>query len=134
MQIWSSWQGYGCLTYACTGVTVVSTSCATILEQFPVVARTQVHCDHQQLRLFCSFLGLFAPVHAQDAQIRSTAHRVLPTKLLLLEQYHNIILMLQKQLLPSDSLNEGRLPPKAAYHLYYFDPLTTTQRSQVNFI
>jgi hypothetical protein len=40
--------------------------------------------------LFCSFLGLFAPVHAQDVQIRSTAQRVFPAALL--EQYHNIIL------------------------------------------
>jgi hypothetical protein len=68
---------------------------------------------------------------AQDVQIRSSAHRVLPAVLLLLEQYHNIILMLQKQLIPSDSLNEGKLPSKyflrAAYHLDYYDPLTITQ-------
>jgi hypothetical protein len=52
--------------------------------------------DCQLLRLFCSLLGLFEPVHAQDVQIRSTAQRVLPAALLLLEKYHNIILMLQK--------------------------------------
>jgi hypothetical protein len=50
--------------------------------------------------MFCSgsFLGCFAPVHAQEAQIRSTAHRVLPAALLLLEQFYNIILMLQKEI------------------------------------
>jgi hypothetical protein len=62
---------------------LVSTSCAAALDLFPSVAGTEVHCDHHQLRQFCSFLGLFAPVHAQDAQIRSTAHMVLPAELLL---------------------------------------------------
>jgi hypothetical protein len=60
---------------------------------------------------------------------------VLPAALLLLEQYSNIFLMLQKESLPSDSLNEGRSPSKhvlrAADHLEYFDPLTA---AQVNFI
>jgi hypothetical protein len=46
-----------------------STSRAAVLDRFPLVARTQVHRDSQQLRQFCSFLGLLAPVHAQDAQI-----------------------------------------------------------------
>jgi hypothetical protein len=63
---------------------LVSTSCAAALDQFPLVAGTQVHRDHHQLMQFCSFLGLFAPVHAQDAQIRITAHMVLPAELLLL--------------------------------------------------
>jgi hypothetical protein len=86
----------------------VSTSCAAALDRFPLVASMKAHRDHHQSRPFCSFSGLFAPVHAQDAQIRSTAHMVLPADLLLLEQYYNIILMLQKESLPSDSLNEGR--------------------------
>jgi hypothetical protein len=84
---------------------LMSISCAAALDQFPLVVGTEVHGDSQQLKLFCSFFCLFAPVHAQDAQIRSTAHRVLPAAILLLEQYHNIILMLQKELQPSDSLN-----------------------------
>jgi hypothetical protein len=42
-------------------------------------------------------LRQFAPVHEQDKQIRRAANRVLPVALLPLEQYHNIILMLQKQ-------------------------------------
>ena len=74
----------------------VSTSCAAALDRFPLVAGTEVYLDHHQLLQFCSFLGLFAPVHAQDAQIRSTAHMVFPAELLLLQQYYNIILMLQK--------------------------------------
>jgi hypothetical protein len=58
-----------------------------------VVAHTEVHGDHQHLKQICSCLGLFAPVHAQGEQIRSTGHRVLPAALLLLEvgrvpQYH----------------------------------------------
>jgi hypothetical protein len=81
---------------------LVSTSCAAALDQFQLVAGTEVHSDHQQLRPFCSFSGCFAPVHAQEEQIRSAAHRVLPVALLLLEQYYNITLMLQKQLQPSD--------------------------------
>jgi hypothetical protein len=40
---------------------------------------------HHWYMPFCSFFGLFAPVHAQDAQIRSTAHMVLPVELLFLE-------------------------------------------------
>jgi hypothetical protein len=57
------------------------------LDRFPLVASTQVHRDHSLLMPFCSLFGLFAPVHAQDAQIRSTAHMVLPAELssLLLE-------------------------------------------------
>jgi hypothetical protein len=102
-----------------------------MLDQFPLVVCAEVHGDSQNLRQVCSFLGLFAPVHAQDAQIKSTAHSVLPAALLLLEQYYNIILMLQKESQPSDSLNEGILPSKnflgAADHLDYLDPLTATQ-------
>jgi hypothetical protein len=58
---------------------LVSISCAAALDRFPLDAGAEVHCDHQQLKPFCYFLGLFAPVHAQDAQItgRSTAHMVL---------------------------------------------------------
>jgi hypothetical protein len=41
--------------------------------------------DSQQLGPFCSFLGLFALVHAQNVQIRSAAQRMLPVALLLLE-------------------------------------------------
>jgi hypothetical protein len=67
------------------------------LDLFPVVARSEEHSDCQHLSLFCSFLGLFAPVHAQDVQIRSTAHRVLPVAFLLLEQYHSIIPVLRKK-------------------------------------
>jgi hypothetical protein len=89
---------------------MVSISCAALLFQFPFVVCMWVHCDSYQSTPFCSFLGLFVPVHAQDEQIRSTAHRVLPAELLLLEQYHNVILMLQKQLRPSDSLNKGWSP------------------------
>jgi hypothetical protein len=109
-------------------------SCAAVLDRFPLVAGTKVHSDCQLLRLFCSFLGLIAPVHAQDVQIRRTAHRVLPAALLLLEQYHYIILMLQKGSLSSDLL-KTRSPSKyflrAADPLDYFNPMTTTQ---VNFI
>jgi hypothetical protein len=77
---------------------LVSISHAAVLDRFPVVVSTQVHSNCQQARQFCSFLGLFAPVYAQDAQIRRAAHRVLPAALLLLlEQYHEIIFMLQKQ-------------------------------------
>jgi hypothetical protein len=48
------------------------------------------------------FFTPFAPIHAQDAQIRSAAHRVLAAALLLLEQFHNIILMLQKNSNPQN--------------------------------
>jgi hypothetical protein len=73
----------------------VYTSCASVLDRLPVVVHKEVHCDHNILD---SFAHLFAPVHAQDAQIRRAAHRVLPAALLLLKQYHNmIILMLQKE-------------------------------------
>jgi hypothetical protein len=91
----SSWhlEGYGCLTHVCTGVYNDSTSCAAVLDWFPLVAQTLWLSTGS---LLCSFLGLFSPVHAQDVQIRSSAHRVLPTTLLLLEQYHNIILMLHR--------------------------------------
>jgi hypothetical protein len=71
---------------------LVSISCAV-----PLVVLTEVHHGCYELMWFCSFLGLFAPVHAQDMQIRSAAHRVLAAALLLLKQYHNIILMLQKE-------------------------------------
>ncbi len=62
---------------------LVSISCAAVLDLFPMVAGTEVHCDSHQLKQFCSFLDLFAPqaVHAQDAQIRSVAHRVLTVAL-----------------------------------------------------
>ena len=69
----------------------VSTSCAAALDQFPLVAGIESHRDRHQLVPFGSFLGLFAPVHEQDAQIRSTAHRVLPAALLLLEQFYNCL-------------------------------------------
>jgi hypothetical protein len=76
----------------------VSISCAAALDRFPLVAGKWVHRDRQQMSPFCSFLGLFAPVHAKDVQIRSTAHTgVLLAALLLLEQYYNFILMLQKE-------------------------------------
>jgi hypothetical protein len=90
---------------------LVSTCCAAVLDQFLLVtllvAGTEVHCDQHKFEPLCSFLGLFAPVHAQDAQMKSTAHmvlffRLLPAEHLLLEQYY-IILMLQKDLLPPDS-------------------------------
>ena len=87
--IWSSWQGMGVSPMSA----LVSISCATVLDQFSLVVCTEVHRDHQIKKQFCSFLGLFAPVHAQDVQIRSAAHRVLLAAPLLLEQYH----MLQKQ-------------------------------------
>jgi hypothetical protein len=52
-------------------------------------------------------------------------------RFLLLGQYRNIILMLQKEFLPSDSLDKGRTPSKyflrAADPLDYLDPLTATQ-------
>jgi hypothetical protein len=85
---------------------LVSISCAVVLDQFPfkLVAGIEVHCesgihDSQQLEQFCSFLDLFAPVHAQKEKIRSTAQTLLPAALLLLEhwQCYNIILMLQKE-------------------------------------
>jgi hypothetical protein len=62
---------------------LVSISCAAALDQFPLAAGKEVHCDQQHLEQFRSFLGLFAPVHAQDAQIRCAAHRVLAAALLL---------------------------------------------------
>jgi hypothetical protein len=64
---------------------LVPTYCTAALDLFPSVASMESHRDHHQLTTFCSFFGLFAPVHAQDAQIRSTAHMVLPADLLLLE-------------------------------------------------
>jgi hypothetical protein len=81
---------------------LVSISCAAAPDRFPLVAGTEVHRDRLQICSFCYFLGLFAPVHAQKAQIRSTAHRELPAALLLLEQYHNrdirvIHMLLQKE-------------------------------------
>jgi hypothetical protein len=76
---------------------LVSISCAAVLDQFPLIECTEIHSDSQQLKPFCSFLRLFGPVHAQDAQIRSAAHRVLPVALLFLQQCYNIILMLQKE-------------------------------------
>ena len=108
MRNWSSWQGYGWLIHVCTGVYILSlpgpvTGCrhqcaaSAALDRFPLVAGTKVHRDHHQLGLLCSFLGLFAPVHAQDAQIRSAAHSVLAAALLVLKRYQNIILMLQKE-------------------------------------
>jgi hypothetical protein len=51
------------------------------LDRFPVVARTEERSDRQQLRQFCFLLGFFVPFYAQDAQIRSAAHRVLPVAL-----------------------------------------------------
>jgi hypothetical protein len=114
---------------------LVSISCAASLDRFPLVARIWIHRESHQSKPFCSFLGLVAPVHAQDVQIRRAAHRVLSEELLLLEQYQIIILMLKKPLRPSDSLNKGRTPSKdflrAADHLDYLDPLTT---AQTNFI
>jgi hypothetical protein len=60
---------------------LVSTSCAAALDLFPLVEGMNVHSDHHQIGPLCSFLGLFAPVHAQDVQIRNTAHMVLPAEL-----------------------------------------------------
>jgi hypothetical protein len=65
---------------------------------------------------FQAFLLLFMHKTRMRNLIRSTvtlaAHTdrvtVLPAALLLLEQYYNIILMLQKESRHSDSLNEGR--------------------------
>jgi hypothetical protein len=96
------------------------------MDQFPMVVCTWVNSDSQQLKPFCSFLGLLA----QDVQIRSSAHRVLTFTL------GTVQLMLQKELLPSDLLNEGRLPSKyflrAADPLDCCDPLTTTQMNFIN--
>jgi hypothetical protein len=64
---------------------VVIISCAVALDRFQLVASTEAHRDHHQLMQVCSFFGHFAPVHAKDAQIRSTAHMVLPEELLLLK-------------------------------------------------
>ena len=64
---------------------LVSTSCAAVLDQFPLVAGKESHRDPHQLMQFCSLLGFFAPVQGQDAQIRSTAHMVLTADFLLLE-------------------------------------------------
>jgi hypothetical protein len=95
MQNLSSWQGYGCLTHVCTGVYILQ---CWIDSHWLLVQRYIVSIsDSQLLKLFCSFLGLFAPVHAQDVQIRSTAHRVLPAAPLFLKQYHNIRFSQQKR-------------------------------------
>jgi hypothetical protein len=72
------------------------------LDWFPVVAHTEEHSDSQQfsrsLSLFCSFSGLFLfmpKMCKSEMQLtRWPGLRVLPVALLLLEQYHNIILML----------------------------------------
>jgi hypothetical protein len=72
--------------HVCTGVYILC-SHVGLLSLFPSVVALWVHGDHLQLRLFCSFLGLFAAVHEQDAQIRSTAHWVPLTVLSLLELY-----------------------------------------------
>jgi hypothetical protein len=93
---------------------LVSTFCAAPLDRFQMVAGVEVHRDHHQQICFvtvANFLGIFAPVHAQEAQIRSSAHRVLPAALLLLEQYHNIILMLQKAGLAGALGRRGRWAP-----------------------
>jgi hypothetical protein len=92
MQIWSCGQlvAHPCFMFSTGIISVLE------LDSFPV-ARSEENSDCQHLSLFCSFLGLFAPVHAQDVQIRSTAHRVLPVAFLLLEQYHSIIPVLRKQ-------------------------------------
>jgi hypothetical protein len=136
MQNWSSWQGYGCLTYACTGVYIPCRRAVSIPIGCAYTVTTWPSTDKSVLLL----LGLFAPICAQDEQIRSAAHKVLPAALILLEQYHDIILMLQKQLWPSNSLNvrfaqQRKIALKtfleAADHFKCFDPLTTTQ---VNFI
>jgi hypothetical protein len=83
---------------------LVSISCAAVLDQFSLVVGTEVHCDSKQFKPLCSlaFLGLLAPVHAQKVQIRRAAHRVLTAALLLLEQYHNIMLIVQKESCSSD--------------------------------
>jgi hypothetical protein len=73
---------------------LVSACCAAALDRFPLVAGMK---SHSMIKSIMIFLGLFAPVHAQDVQIRSTAHMVLPADFLLLEQSYNIILMLQKE-------------------------------------
>ena len=106
MQNWSGWQGCdSCEFPMMRGVwqkseklwhkkdnswvspisALVSISCAAVLDQFPLVVGTEVYSDCQQSNQFCSFLGLFALVHAQDVQIRSTAQMVLPAVLLLVE-------------------------------------------------
>jgi hypothetical protein len=66
---------------------LVSISCAAALHRFPLVAGTDIHRDRQLISPFCSFLGLFAPVHAQDEQIRGTAQRVLAAALLQLQHH-----------------------------------------------
>jgi hypothetical protein len=104
MRNWSSWKGYGWFIRVCTGVYILCCGARSI--PGPLVAGTRVHRDHHRIGPLYSFLGLFAPVHAQDVQIRSIAHMVLPSELLLLEQYYNIILMLQKESQPSDLLNK----------------------------
>jgi hypothetical protein len=107
---WSSWQGYGWLIHICTGFYILCCCAAAGLIPIGCGCRgtSWPSADKSILLLFRPF----APVHAQEAQIRSTAHRVpvLPAALLLLDQYHNIILMLQKEWRPSDSLNKGRYP------------------------
>jgi hypothetical protein len=63
---------------------LVSISCAAVLDLFPLVACTEVHHDCQQFRQFC--FRPFCTCSCKDAQIRSTAHRVLSAALWLLEQ------------------------------------------------
>jgi hypothetical protein len=104
--IWSSWQGMGVSPMSA----LVSISCAALSSagRFRLVVCAEIHRGRQQVRPFCSCLGLFAPVHAQDVQIRSAAHRMLSPALLFLEQYHNnIILMLQVRVGPYDSDSES---------------------------
>jgi hypothetical protein len=92
-----------------------STSCLEV--------RTLATLDHCQTSAVACWEGLmswtvrhvllfFTPlcnVSCQDVQIRSTAHRELPAALLLLEQYHIIVLVSWQQSPSSDSLNKGNI-------------------------
>jgi hypothetical protein len=147
---WSSWQGYG--FPPCLHCLTVSISCAAVLDRFLLVGSTWKHCDCRLIRLFCSFLGLFAPVHAHkmrksEAELTgcSLQHFYSWVKNIILMLHHTYVLKhhtyaterIANGLLPSDSLNEGRSPSKYFVRaqivliLDYIDPLTTTE---VNYI
>jgi hypothetical protein len=105
MRSWSSGQGHGCLIHVCTSVLELNRFSVTVTLVAPKLEearRNIMTVNYEGHFAYGSFLGLFATVHAhwQDAQIRSTAATAWQFtgcslqlfRLLLLKQYHKIIL------------------------------------------
>jgi hypothetical protein len=111
-------------------------SCAVAQDRFPLVLGEKIHRDYHRLMPFCSFLGLFAPVQGRDAQIRSTAHMVLPAESV---QIFALGIVLQHHPYATERIATLRFAQRRKIaikiflkgcrsdHLHYFDPLTTTQ-------